>query len=119
MTQSGHRFRKPIEVGAVHRIVGKRQNRLFEGRCSEDDEFMMGIGRPRGLEHAPRRGETLDLGEKLSPLITTKRDECLTGVFQPITMREQRYECSGLTVTISPDHHEGGFRRMFCREAKG
>ena len=56
------------------------------------------IRRPRGLERAPRRSETLDLSEKLFPLLTTKRDECRSGVFQPITVREQRHKCAGLAV---------------------
>jgi hypothetical protein len=51
------------------------------------------IRRPRGLERAPRRGETLDLSEKLFPLITIKRDECRSGVIQActVTVCEQRH----------------------------
>jgi hypothetical protein len=55
------------------------------------------------------RGETLHFSEKLFPLITSKRDECRSGVFQPITVRDQRHECAGLTVAVCPDNYKGGF----------
>ena len=67
----------------------------------------------RGLERGPRWGETLDLSEKLFPLITIERDECRSGVFQPITVREQRHECAGLPVTVCADHHESGLGEAF------
>ena len=42
----------------------------------------------RGLERSPRRREPLDLSEKLSAFLSTKRDECRPGVFQPIAVCE-------------------------------
>jgi hypothetical protein len=74
------------------------------------------IRRPRGLERSPRRGETLHFSEKLFPLITSKRDECRSGVFQPITVREQRHECAGLTVAVCPDNYKGGFGEALSLE---
>ena len=68
------------------------------------------IRRPRGLERGPRGGETLHPSEKFFPLLPTEGDECSSGVFQPITVREQRHECAGLAVAVSTDHHKGGTR---------
>ena len=74
------------------------------------------ISPTRGLERCPRRGETLHLSEKLFPLITTKRDECRSGVTQPVTVREQRSKCAGFAVAVCTDHHECGLGEAFCFE---
>ena len=71
----------------------------------------LSIRQSRGLKRSPRRGETLNLKQKVCPRIVTKRDECRPGVIQSraVVMREQSPECPGLAVTISADHHKGGF----------
>ena len=74
------------------------------------------IRRTQGLERAPRRGETLHLSEKLFPLIPTKRDECRSGVFQSITVREQRHECAGLAVAVCADYHKSRLGEAFGLE---
>jgi hypothetical protein len=50
----------------------------------------LSIGQPRQFKSCPRRGETLQLGEKLFPRIVTESDECRPRLIQTFAARGAR-----------------------------
>ena len=71
----------------------------------------LSIRQSRGLKRRPRRGETLNLKQKVCPRIIRQGDKCCAGIIQAFAVRvsKQRPKRPGLPVAICPDHDKVRF----------